>query len=336
MATIHDVALRAGVSTATVSRALNGKSTVDPALAARVLAAARELDYQPNSLARNLRRQETAVWALIISDIENPFFTAVARGVEDVAQSAGYSVLLCNSDEAPTKESEYLRVAVQDRVAGVILSPTSSGTEITTLAEHRIPVVAIDRVLSSGGADSVLVDSRTGARLAVAHLIEQGYERIACITGPHDVSTAQDRLDGYADALRVAGRPVEENLICYGDYKADSGRWATEHLLALTPRPDALFLANSQMAVGALNALRDGGVRVGRDVGVIAFDDAPWATLVDPPLSVVAQPPHEVGRVAATMLLDRVTGGSGQARTTALGTTLIIRGSSVRSSIPVT
>ncbi|HEX2129995.1 MAG TPA: LacI family DNA-binding transcriptional regulator, partial [Actinophytocola sp.] len=147
MATISDVASLAGVSTATVSRALNGKSTVDPELAARVLAAARELGYQPNGPARNLRRQEAAVIALIISDVENPFFTAIARGVEDVAHTVGYSVVLCNADENTDKERRYVDVAIQERVAGVIMSPTSTATNVDLLINRGTPLVAVDRPL---------------------------------------------------------------------------------------------------------------------------------------------------------------------------------------------
>jgi LacI family transcriptional regulator len=174
VATISEVAARAGVSTATVSRTLNGKSTVDPVLAARVQAAAAELGYHPNSLARNLRRQETAVLALVISDVENPFFTAIARGVEDVARAAGYSVVLCNSDEDDDKERRYLGVALQERMAGVVLSPCGAATSIAELRERGTPVVAVDRPLPETGCDEVLVDTRRAAREATEHLLANG------------------------------------------------------------------------------------------------------------------------------------------------------------------
>ncbi|MGH3797577.1 MAG: LacI family DNA-binding transcriptional regulator [Pseudonocardiaceae bacterium] len=321
MPTIHDVAARAAVSTATVSRALNGKSSVDPVLVARVVAAAKELDYRPHGVARNLRRKATTVWALIISDIENPFFTAVARGVEDVAQAAGHSVVLCNSDEDLAKEARYLRVAVAERVAGVVLSPTAAATDIAPLAEHGIPVVAIDRPLP--GIDAVLVGSRTGAQVATAHLFEAGYRRVACLTGPRRVSTAEDRVAGYRDALRAAGRPAT-GVVRHADFKVDGGRRAAESLLAGARRPDALFVANSLMAIGALQAMATRGLRAGRDVGVVAFDDAPWTQIVDPPVSVVAQPAHAIGEAAGRLLADRATAP----RRITLDAELIIRGSS--------
>ncbi len=326
MATIHEVAARAGVSTATVSRALNGKSTVDPELAARVAAAAHELDYRPNGVARNLRRQATTVWALIISDIENPFFTAVARGVEDVAAAAGHSVVLCNADEDLDKEARYLQVAVAERVAGVVLSPTATDTDIGLLVEHGIPVVAIDRPLAGSDIDAVLVGSRQGARDATTHLMAAGYQRIGCITGPQRVSTAEQRIDGYAEALRAAGRRPNYRLVRHADFKVSGGRRAAERLLDTSRPPDALFVANSLMAIGALQALAARGLRAGRDVGIVAFDDAPWTQLVDPPITVVAQPAYAVGEAPGRLLAPR----GGEPRTVTLDAELIVRASSRR------
>jgi LacI family transcriptional regulator, galactose operon repressor len=330
MATINDVAARAGVSTATVSRALNGKSTVDPALAARVLAAALALGYQPNGPARNLRRQEAAVLALIISDVENPFFTAIARGVEDVAQGVGYSVVLCNSDESADKERRYIDVAIQERAAGVILSPTSTATNVDPLLARGTPVVAVDRPLPERTSDMVLVDTRLAAREATEHLISQGYQRIACITGPSGVRTADDRLAGYRDALRAGGLRSSARLVRRTEFKAAGAHRAATDLLDGSEPPDAFLIANSSMAIGVLEALRSHDRRPGRDVGLVAFDDVPWAALVEPPLSVVAQPAYEIGTVAAQLLLARIADTDRPPTTTTLGARLITRGSSRR------
>ncbi len=329
MATINDVAVKAGVSTATVSRALNGKSTVDPALAARVLEAAAELGYQPNGPARNLRRQETAVLALIISDVENPFFTSIARGVEDVAHTVGYSVVLCNSDENPDKERRYIDVAIQERVAGVVLSPTGTATNVDLLAARGTPVVAVDRPLPEA-TDMVLVDTRHAAREATAHLIAQGYERVGCITGPPGIRTADDRLAGYRDATRAAKRRYSAKNVRRTGYRADGARQATTELLTQDERPDALLVANSTMAIGVLDALSELGLRPGKDIGVVAFDDAPWTPLVSPPLSVVSQPAYEIGTIAAELLLARIADTTRKPTTTTLNATLITRGSSRR------
>ena len=328
MATISDVAAKAGVSTATVSRALNGKSTVDPELAARVAAAAEELGYHPNGLARNLRRQETAVLALIISDVENPFFTAIARGVEDVAQTAGYSVVLCNSDENAEKERRYVEVAVQERVAGVVLSPSGGSTNIDLLRRRGTPVVAVDRPLPDTTGDLVNVDTRFAAKEATAHLFDAGYRHVGCISGPAGIRTADDRLAGYRDALRDAGYASEPDRVRRTEYRSTGAKAATLDLLDSPARPDALLVANSAQAIGVLEALAERALRPGADVGVVSFDDVAWATLIDPPLSVVAQPAYEIGKVAAELLLARIADSDREPTTTTLGARLIARGSS--------
>jgi LacI family transcriptional regulator len=330
MARISDVAALAGVSTATVSRALNGKSTVDRDLVARVQRAAEQLGYQPNGPARNLRRQEAAVVALIISDVENPFFTAIARGVEDVAHQVGYSVVLCNSDENAEKESRYIDIAIQERVAGIILSPTGTTSSVEKLAARGTAFVAVDRPLPHQECDVVLVDTRLAAKQATAHLVAQGYERIGCITGPVGVRTADDRLAGYRDALRAAKLRSTTKLVRRTEYKAAGAHRAAQELLDQAEPPDALLVANSAMAVGVLQALQEHEIRPGKQVGLVAFDDAPWAELVDPPLSVVAQPAYEIGAVAARLLLARIADNSRPPTTTTLGARLIERGSSRR------
>jgi LacI family transcriptional regulator len=334
VATINDVATKAGVSTATASRALNGKSTVDPTLAARVLSAAAELGYQPNGPARNLRRQETAVLALIISDVENPFFTSIARGVEDVAQAVGYSVVLCNSDESPEKERRYIDVAIQERVAGVVLSPTGMTTNVDMLTTRGTPLVAVDRPLPDGSADMVLVDTKQAAKEATAHLIEQGYDQVGCVTGPVGIRTADDRLAGYKDATRAAKRRYSAKFVRRTAYRADGARDATIDLLTQDERPDALLVANSTMAIGVLEALSELDLRLGEDVGVVAFDDAPWAPLVNPPLSVVSQPAYDIGKVAAELLMARIADSTRTFTTTTLSASLITRGSSTRTHSP--
>jgi LacI family transcriptional regulator len=328
MATITDVAARAGVSVATVSRTLNGKATVDPELAARVRAAVAELGYQPNGLARSLRKRRTAVLALIISDVANPFFTSVARGVEDVALIAGYSVVLCNSDEDLDKERRYLDMAVEERVAGVVLSPSGESTDVGALLGRGTPVVAVDRPLP--GVDQVLVNTRLAAVEATAHLIRSGYQHIGCVTGPVGIRTADDRLAGYLAALAAAGRRDDPRLVRRTDYRAEGGERATVEVLRAGP-VDGLLVANSAQAIGVLEALRSAGSRLGTDVGVVAFDDAPWATLIDPPLTVVAQPAYELGALAAELLLDRIGGATSEVTVRTLEARLIERGSSRRA-----
>lgn len=322
MATMKDVARRANVSTATVSRAISGHPSVLPDTALRVRRAAEELGYAPNSLASSLRRQRSPVWALIIADINNPFLTQVARGIEDVARGAGYSVLLSNTDEDPEREDAYIAIAEQYRVAGVVITPTSPDTDIAALRQRGIPVVAIDRpLLASVDADTVLIDSRRAARAAVADLLRSGRRRIACLTGPRRVFTAEERVLGYREALADAGVEVDERLIQYGDFKEDGGRAAMRAVLDAA-EVDAALVANSLMAVGALAVLRDRGLSPASDVEIIAFDDAPWTSLLVPSIRVIHQPAHDLGQAAGQLLLRRMEEPDRRPRTVMLTATL--------------
>lgn len=329
VATIADVARAAGVSPATVSRVLNGTSEVSADRAERVRAAVAELRYQPFSAARALRRQLTDVWAVIVADVENPFFTSVVRGIEDAGRELGYRVVLCNSDEDLKKESDYIEVAITERMAGVVIAVASTRqSNLEPLLSRGVPVVAIDRRPAGGSVDSVLVDNRGGAAEATTHLIERGARRVACITGPRRVSTATERLAGYKDALAAAKRPFDESLVKREDFRQAGGYEAVASLFRQRERPDALFVANNQMAVGALQALQDLDVRVPDDVAIVSFDDAPWATLIRPQLTVVAQPTHEIGRAAAELLATAKNHKGGPPREVVLAPKLIIRESS--------
>lgn len=335
MAKIKDVAASAGVSVATVSRVLNNVPTVAPELAERVRQAATELDYRGNGAARSLRRRRSDVWALIISDIGNPFFTAAARGVEDVAQSAGFSVVLCNTDEDPRKETQYFDVAEREQVSGVVMSPNLVASDISRLDRAGIPVVAIDRPLR-GEVDSVLVDSAAAAEVATRHLFDQGWTRPACITGPEQNDTAQQRVAGYRAAWKANGRRPAKSLIRHTDYRADSAQKAAIALLDTATPPDALFIANSEMALGVLPVLRARDLVPGRDLGLVAFDDAPWSSFTHPPMTVVSQPAYEMGRLAAELLLERIREDRTvrqEARHIVLDAELIVRSSSRRDDV---
>ncbi|MDR0415793.1 MAG: LacI family transcriptional regulator [Propionibacteriaceae bacterium] len=329
MVKIGDVAQAAGVSAATVSRVLNNRSTVDPALAARVRAATAALGYRPNGVARNLRRRSTDLIALIISDVSNPFFTALTRGVEDVAQRNGLSVLLCNANEEPEKEAAYLRVAEQEQVAGVVISPHSTATDVSRLQAAGIPMTVIDRPLAAA-VDTVMVDSVSGARTATAHLLEQGWRRPACMTGPLEAATAEQRLAGYRTALQAAG--LDEELVARSSFQQAGGFEAAAALFDRAAPPDAVVVANALMALGLLEALTARGLAAGRDVGVVMFDDAPWAPFVAPPMTVVAQPAYDIGAKAATLLTDRIRGLAPESPTVfVFDTALIVRASSLRA-----
>lgn len=328
MAKISDVAREAGVSEATVSRVLNNNPKVSKEYVAQVKSAIAKLGYRPNGVARNLRRKSTDVLALIISDVGNPFFTAITRGVEDIARRNGYSVLLCNSDEDPSKEAIYLGVVEDEQVAGVILSPHAVATDVARLRNASIPLVVIDRPLGKE-FDTVMVHSREGAKIATNHLIECGWRRPACITGPKDAATAQDRLAGYQDALREHSG-IEE-LFQRSSFLQQGGVTAAAQLLDLDVPPDSLFVANAEMALGVLKEIKRRRLAIGVDIGLIMFDDTPWAPFIDPPMSVVAQPAYDIGTLAAELLMQQLKGVMPEEpKRITLPTQLVVRESSKR------
>jgi LacI family transcriptional regulator len=331
VAKIGDVAQLAGVSPATVSRVLNGSGAVSSERAARVREAAAELGYTPSGPARALRQQRTRVWAAIVADIENPFFTAMVRGMEDVALDEGHRLVLGNSDEDLEKEAAYLDIAVAEQMAGVVIAVASAkDSRLDVLLERGIPVVAVDRRPKRHGddVDSVVVDNELGARQATDHLLTGGARRVACITGPTRVSTASERLAGYQRALRDHGVAPDADLVRRADFREDGGYAATRSLLSARRKPDALFVANNLMTLGAVRAVNEAGLRVPDDLLLVGFDDAPWTTLVSPQLTVVAQPTHEIGRQAARLLAT--ASADLPARHIVLPPTLLVRGSSTR------
>jgi LacI family transcriptional regulator len=328
---IIDVAREAGVAPSTVSRALNNHPSVGPEYVERVRRAAERLGYRPNGVARNLRRQTTDVIALIVPDVGNNFCTAVTRGAEDVAREAGLSVLLCNSDEDPVKEARYLEVVESEKVAGVLLAPHDAHSDVSRLVSSRVAVVAIDRRIV-GEIDSVTTDSRAGAYEATRHFLQQGWLRPGCCAGPEGIETAELRLAGYRDAIAEAGG-VE--LSAHGTYDREGGAAAAAALLDRPEPPDSLLVSNEQMALGVLAELRRRDLRPGVDIGVLTFDDTPWAPLMTPPMTVVEQPAYEVGARAARMLVDRIRGEAPEgARHVVLPTRLVVRQSSLRNPRP--
>ncbi|WP_029214568.1 LacI family DNA-binding transcriptional regulator [Kallotenue papyrolyticum] len=329
MATIRDVAQRAGVSTATVSRVLANHPHVRPDVRARVLEAVRALEYQPNQAARTLRSQQSNTIALIVSDIRNPFFTAISRAVEDTAYLHGYRVLLCNTDEDPTKEELYLDLMRAERVAGVILSPTRrSSTQREPLALD-FPLVAIDRPLRNGAVDAVLLDNVAAARALTEHLLEQGYTRIGGIFGESS-TTGRERRRGYEEALRAAGHTPAGDLVRVVAPRTEAGQRAALELLRLNQPPDALVTSNSLLLAGALQAIRACSLRLPQQIGLVGFDDTDWAALVEPAITVLAQPTDEIGRTATELLLQRIAEPERPARTVILQGQLRVRGSSLR------
>ena len=304
MATIYDVAARAGVSPATVSRVLNGRP-VSADKERLVLDAARDLSYTPNRTARTLRRQLSEVVALVIPDIENPFFTSIARGVADSAQEAGYSVVLCNTDDDPAKEQHFIDIAVSENMAGVIVATANGSTDVSPLLRKKRAVVAIDRPLPNADVDTVVLDNVQAGRLATRALWDAGFRRIACITGPSAVITAADRCRGWREELLELGGEVDETLLCHTDFRVGGGRICMQELLDHPYPPDAVLAGNNLVGVGALQVLAERGIDA-RTIGVAVIGGLPFAGLASDARQVVDLPTRELGATAGRLLLERL------------------------------
>ena len=305
MATIRDVAKRAGVAPITASRVLSNSGYVSPATRKRVEQAAAELHYVPNMLANSLRSNRTQTLALVLTDITNPFWTTVARGVEDVASQQGFNVIFCNTDESQAKQEQYLSLLLRRRVDGVLLVPaSSSGESVRALQNQNVKVVLLDRCVPGVTVDIVRGASTDGACRLVDHLLALGHRRIAMLAGPEDISASNERVAGYCQALSQAGIAADANLVFHGSFSVESGQEMAMRALALQPRPSAIFAASNFIAVGALRALDAAGIRVPEEMSMVAFDDLPYSQR--PFLTVAAQPAYELGKVAATLLLQRI------------------------------
>lgn len=327
-ASLIDVARRAKVNISTVSRTINQTGKIGSETQARVLKAMRELGYKPNRVARRLRTRESSshLLGLIIPNIQNTFFADLARGVEDVAYKSNYAVLLCNYDEDEAKERFYLDVMQAESVDGIILPPIhEDDPAVLQVVRNGIPVVCVDRSLSSGNLDKVEVDNHTGALKAVEHIIAQGHKRIGLIGGPADSSTGRERLRGYKDAHAQGGIPVKAELVRFGDFKQESGQTLAHELLSLADPPTALFACNGLMTAGALEAISARGLRIPKQIAIVGFDELPLSSVFNPPLTVVRQPAYEVGKYAAELLLKRIEDGKRPATSLKLMPELIVR-----------
>lgn len=333
--TIRQVAARAGVSTATVSRVLGGLEGAGREVRERVLAAADTLRYRPNRLARSLRGGRRRMIGVIIPDIQNPFFTGVVHGIEAALCRHGYSFLLGHSDGLAERERMHLEVFRSEGAGGLVLAPANAPeADYRAFASGEVPIVALDRSPAGLEADLVTTNNREAARGATAHLLSAGHPSIALINGPECFDVSRERLAGYLDALRAAGLAPAEAFILHGDFREGGGREAMSRLLALPHRPRAVFAANILMAVGALGAILAAGLRVPEDVALVGFDDTPWAALLRPALTTVAQPAVEMGRTAAELLLQRLEDPSRPTRHVLLGSCLVVRESCGAAAAP--
>ncbi|MFW6381090.1 MAG: LacI family DNA-binding transcriptional regulator [Bacillota bacterium] len=308
--TIKDVAEKAGVSYATVSRALNNHPEVNEKTRKRILEIAQDMGYQPNAIAQGLVKSETRTIGLLIPDITNPFFPEVARGVEEAAEKAGYSIFLCNTNWNSERESKYINVLLQKQVDGVIIAPSSeSPAHLQKLMESNTKTVFVSRIIRQLNTTSIIIDNVSGAVMAMEHLLQEGHKRIGFISGPLDISANKDRLRGYREALESNGIEIDDVLIKEGDFKRESGHFLMHDLLALEEKPTAIFAANDLLALGAIRAIREEGYQIPEEVAVVGFDDIEFASLPEIQLSTVSQPKYDLGKLAFEVLCDQIKGG---------------------------
>jgi LacI family transcriptional regulator len=323
---MKDVAELAGVSVTTVSHVLNKTRYVDRTLVRRVENAFKSLGYQPNALARGLRRRETRMLGIVVPDNSNPYFAELARSIEDACFECDYNVILCNSDEDSAKERAYLSLLAEKRVDGIVF--VASGDDrsgVEAVLQQKIPLVLLDRELKGTKCDSIVVDNRFGARQAILHLIRGNHRRIGCICGPRNLTSAKERLQGYEDALTEARLSVDTKLIHPGDFHIEGGYAAVQALLDVPNRITAVFAANDLMAMGALRGIADRGLRIPDDVAVVGFDGVALSKYTQPPLTTMAQPIREIAKLATQLVLARVNGGRKESQTHRLKTSLVVR-----------
>lgn len=307
MATIKDVAERAGVSITTVSHVINRTRFVSEKLTQRVYDAMKDLNYQPNIIARSLRSGRTKTIGLVVPDILNPYFAKFSREIEDKGFEHGYNVILCNTDENLAKEEQYVTGLLSKQVDGLIFFSSGVSKSLKNVPnKDDIPIVVTDRESEGIVSDVVLIDNFKGGYDATRYLISIGHKRIACISGPSLIRPSAQRVDGYRQALDEAGIPYDEDLLRRGDFRYSGGEQQMSALLKLPELPTAVFACNDMMAIGATRTIRDAGFSVPDDFSVLGFDNTPLSRYVFPQLTTIAQPVKEMADLAIELLIEKM------------------------------
>jgi LacI family transcriptional regulator len=313
--TIAEVADRAGVSTTTVSHAFSGRRPVASGTRERVHRAVKELRYRPNGLARSLRTRRSHTVALIIPDITNPYYPALARGAQNVLADAGYHVLVCNTDREPQYEAEYVADVLDRQVDGILMSAFHVlAADLSDVFLDEVPFVAFGARIEHPAVDIVRSDDAAGARDATRHLLAAGHIRVGMISGPPGLPPSEARLSGYRQALAEAGLPLEPEFVVQGDFTRRGGATAMRQIAALQEGPTALFCANDLMAIGAMDTAREVGLALPDDLALAGYDDIEAAAFLTPSLTTVLNPAHELGTTAGKLLLERMSGYGGPRR----------------------
>jgi LacI family transcriptional regulator/LacI family repressor for deo operon, udp, cdd, tsx, nupC, and nupG len=327
---LNEVAEKAGVSIATVSRVINNSSKVNSETRIKVMKVIKELKFRPNRVAKRLRNKNasSSLLGVLIPDIQNPFYVEVLRGIEDVAYENKYALIMCNFSQDETKEKLYLDILQSESIDGLIAAPVSEHDQnVINLLKTGLPIVCVDRGLSGVDVDVVLVENRNGAYSAVDYLAKAGYKRIAYISGLPQLPSSKQRLQGYEEALTDNGLTVDKSLIKFGDSRHESGVKLCDELLKLTSPPDAIFAGNNLITLGALETIHKKGLSIPKDVAIVGFDDMYWSISLNPPLTAVKQPAYQIGRQAAEQLILRINDPSRPTVSIIMKTELIIRSS---------
>ena len=316
MANIRKVAQLAGVSVATVSRVLNHPERVSDRTREKVISVMKEMDFSPNALARGLTLKRTNTISLIIPDIQNPLYTEIARGVESIAHRNGNNLLLCNTEKDVEKEKSYVRMLIEKKIDGVILAYTGLQDEdFQEIMRKKINLLLCGMNTANKKISSVYSDFRNGAALAVRHLIDIGYRRIACITGSDRYIENREKVKGFIETMTGAGLEVYPHYLIHGDDDINSGFMCALKLQKLTPGPEAVFVCNDLMAIGAINGLQKAGLKVPGDIGVVGYDNIVMGSFIEPKLTTISWPVYKMGIIAARILLDEINAKPGEIQT---------------------
>jgi LacI family transcriptional regulator/LacI family repressor for deo operon, udp, cdd, tsx, nupC, and nupG len=327
---LHDVAKKAEVSIATVSRVINNYPNVNHETRKKVEHAIKELNYSPNRVAKRLRNKNSSsnLLGVLIPDIQNPFYVEVLRGIEDVAYENKYALVMCNFAQDEEKAKLYMDIFLQESIDGLIAAPANEYDQnVIKLVKSGLPIVCVDRGLKGTDVDIVLVENRNGAFMAVDYLAKKGYKRIAYISGLPQIPSSRQREQGYKEALAENKIEFKEELLRYGDSRHESGVKLCEELLGLKNPPDALFTGNNLITLGALETIHKKGLNIPKDIAIVGFDDMYWSISLNPPLTAVRQPAYEIGRRAAEQLIARINDPSRSTISIILKTELMIRSS---------
>ena len=326
MATMKQVAERAGVSTSTVSHVINNTRKVNPDVRERVLGIIAETRYIPSAVARSLKNDRTRTIGMMVPNSSNPYFAELIQGIEDAAFKLSYNIILCNAYDDPVKQAAYLRVLLEKRIDGLILAASGADVALAELlSAAEVPIVLVDREVAGVEADFIESNHEEGGYLATRYLVDLGHRRIACVAGPEDLQPSRDRVAGYRAALREAGIAFDPAHLFYSDFTSEGGFAAFGHLLGLAKPPTAIFASNDLMAIGGICAAAEAQVKVPQELSVIGYDDIALASYSTPRLTTMAQPKYEMGQMITRLLLERIDGAHLPLRRELLKTSLVAR-----------